>query len=93
MMDIITTPIQTIDQEGKNGIGVMMTCAYVVDSVIDTFASCLKRHFICYDNCHGVGYVRQLGTEYIDIIKTDILEVTSEVVDLTMTYAEQEAEQ
>jgi hypothetical protein len=88
-MELLYTPIQIVDQEGKWGAAVMMACANVVDGVVQTSSYSLSRSFICYDNCNGVGYIRQLSTEEKKIIRTGILEVTNEAAQSTVKYAQQ----
>jgi hypothetical protein len=68
----------------------MLVYAPVNAGVVDTSSSTLAAPFICYDNCKGVGYVRQLGTENVTVVRTRITMVTSEIVVLAKKYAESE---
>jgi hypothetical protein len=87
-MELLYTHVQIIDQAGTTRVAIMMACANVVDRVIQTSSSSLSRPFICYDNCNGVGYIRQLGTEENKIIRTGIFEVLNEAAQLAVKDAQ-----
>jgi hypothetical protein len=87
-MELLYTPVQIVDQAGTTSVAIMMACANVMDGVVQTSSYSLSRPFICYDNCNGVGYIRQLGTEEKKIIRTGVFEVTNEAVQLTMKDAQ-----